>query len=70
MIIDSFDERPGARGSLNDVADKREIDLVMGARIARRVHELNRQVDSLARRIGLLGGHNVFFAQHRRRAVD
>ena len=70
MIIDGLDLRPSAGCGLHHIADQREIDLVIGARIARRVHELNRQIDSLARRIGLFGRHDVFFAQHRRAALD
>lgn len=70
MIIDIFDVRPHARCGLDDVADEREIDVVVRARIARNVHELNRQVDPLCRSVGAVRGHNVFFAQDRRASVD
>src|SRR4051812_189762 len=39
------------------------------ARFARRVHELDRQVDALGRGVGAPRGHDVFFAQDRRAAV-
>ena len=70
MIIDNFDVRPGAGCCLHDVADQREIGVVVRARVARRVHELDREIDALGGCIGPLQRHDVFFPQDRRRSLD
>lgn len=36
---------------------------MVGARVARCVHQLNHEIDAFRRRIGALGGHDVLFAQ-------
>src|SRR6185436_5216460 len=43
---------------------------MMRARIARRVHQLHRQIDALGRRVGPLGGEDVLLAQDRARSLD
>ena len=70
MIIDEFDARPHARRRLQDFAQQREIDFVVRARVARRVHQLDREIDALGRRVRPLRRHDVLPAQDRRRAFD
>ena len=43
---------------------------MMSARVARGVHQLNRQVEALGRRVGLPGRQNVLLAQDREFALD
>ena len=40
---------------LDDLLHQRKVNLVVRARVARRVHELNREIDALGRRVGELG---------------
>ena len=40
------------------------------ARIARRVHQLHRQIDSFGRRVGLIHSQDILLAQDRRVAFD
>ncbi len=70
MIIHSVDKRPHAGGRGEDVPDQREINVVMGAGVARGVHQLNGEVDARRGRIGPVGGHDVLLAQDRRGALD
>src|ERR1700684_212500 len=70
MIIDRFNVRPSARGGAQYIAYQLEIDLVMRGRIARRVHELNGEIDALGRRVGEPRGENILLAQDRDLAVD
>lgn len=70
MIIHRFDKRPHAGSGGEDVRDQREIDVVMGARVARGIHQLEREIDARGGRIGPVGGHDVLLAQDWRGAVD
>jgi hypothetical protein len=70
MIIDALDVRPHARRGPENVAHEREIDVVVGARIFRRVHQLHRQIDALGRRIGALDGEDVLLAKDRDLTFD
>jgi hypothetical protein len=70
MIIDALDVRPHAWSCVENVAHEREVDVVMGARIFRRVHQLHRQIDALGRRIGALDGEDVLLAKDRDLTFD
>ena len=70
MIADRDDVRPRARCSLHEFAHQYEIGFVVQARIAGGVHQLDSEIDAFGWRIGLLGGHDVFFAQDRGVALD
>src|SRR6185503_9804948 len=64
------DMRPGAWRRLHQFAQQREIGVMMRARIARGVHELDREIDAFGRGVGLRRRHDVLLAQDRRVAVD
>jgi hypothetical protein len=70
LIIDTFDQCLRARRRAQKIAQQREIDFVVRARIARRVHQLDREIDALGRRIGALRGHDVLLAQDRDVTLD
>src|SRR5262245_58442290 len=70
MVVDALDVLPLARRRVEDVAHELEIDLVVRARILRRIHQLHRQVDALGRRVGALDGEDVLLAQDRNVALD
>jgi len=70
MIIDCLDERPGAWRCMQNVPHQLEIDLMMRGRIARRVHQLDREIDALCRGVGELGCQDILLAQDRHLAVD
>src|SRR6266702_2244520 len=70
MIIDTFDQGPGARSGAKGVAHELEIDFVGRARVPRRVHQLDREIDAFGRRVGALRGQDVLLAEDRRAALD
>ncbi len=53
-----------------DSAPRAHKPAAVRGRIARRVHQLDGEIDALGRRVRLLRRHNVFFAQDRRMALD
>src|SRR5215510_7825344 len=70
VITDGCDVWPCAWRSLHQFTHQNEIGLVMQARIARGVHELDGEIDALGRSVSLLGRHDVFFAQYGGLALD
>jgi hypothetical protein len=63
MIVDAFDERPGAGHGGDDVAHQAEIGRMMRHRIRRQVHELHSEIDQPGRRVRGVGRQDVFLAQ-------
>src|SRR6476661_4299523 len=70
MIIYTFDQRPHAWRRLQQLAHEGEVDFVVGARVIRRIHELDREIDALCWRIGALRGEDILLAQDRNMALD
>ena len=70
MIIHTLTKSAHAWRCLQDFLEQGEVDLVMRAWIARRVHQLYREIDALGWRVGLVRGQDIFLAQDWGVALD
>src|SRR5262249_7953569 len=52
------------------VSYQREIQVVVTTRIARRIHQLDGEIDALGGRVGAIGGHDVPLAQNGDATLD
>ena len=70
MIIHTLTKPAHAWRGLQNIVKQGEVDVVVRSRIARRVHQLHRQINPLRRRVGLIHGQDILLAQDRRVTLD